>query len=497
MTLRYPTEHAYQSAGPTGVYGFTAGALAKNWSVKGCRFTSTTTAPGAWGSGPAILVGTATDGEISGNDIENIGSRGILVGASDEVIAGRIIVAHNRLRRCGLVPAAGGSPSLEVYAQSSHVTFDSNQVYGANGHGIAAHGLLNIVTGNQVYGTTNSASAGFSTDTAESIIFSNNLAANTGGPGFVAWGSASGSLTGATRLTYVGNIAQDTGSDGFSIGSVGNPDGVEAIFANNVAYRCRGSHGFAFYGTASGYVAHNISGNRSESNAIGFYLGVAELGVRMVGNLSLNNTTGYSLNSPLYTVFMGNSDNGSATPLALGSADYSVFIGNTGMGTPTGTFGTNSTVLGNSGIASQLSATTSSLDANGNDLSGIPTLTITTAKFKREIADQGTALVAGDFALSGAWGSGASISAVTGTDSAFAVQVTVGTSPSANPILTLTYKDGAWAFLPVPTIIEAAGNPTRPGVSAALSTTQLSIQLEGTPSAGSYTFYVSVRGKKS
>ena len=60
----------------------------------------------------------------------------------------------------------------------------------------------------------------------------------------------------------------------------------------------------------------------------------------------------------------------------------------------------------------------------------------------------GSSLVAGDFVLSAGWGIGATI-AVAGSDQGFVVNITAGSSPSANPTTTLTFHDGAWPFLPV------------------------------------------------
>jgi hypothetical protein len=67
----------------------------------------------------------------------------------------------------------------------------------------------------------------------------------------------------------------------------------------------------------------------------------------------------------------------------------------------------------------------------------------------------GTALVAGDFALSAGWGSTASVSAITGTDSRFLIEVTsAGTGQAVNPTITLTYADGAWPSAPFPQITD-------------------------------------------
>ena len=67
--------------------------------------------------------------------------------------------------------------------------------------------------------------------------------------------------------------------------------------------------------------------------------------------------------------------------------------------------------------------------------------------------DLGTALGAGDFALSANWGTTASVSSISGTDSRFAITILpTGTGQGTNPTITLTYKDGAWPNAPFPQI---------------------------------------------
>lgn len=67
------------------------------------------------------------------------------------------------------------------------------------------------------------------------------------------------------------------------------------------------------------------------------------------------------------------------------------------------------------------------------------------SRMKRIDASTGaTAVVLGDVALSG-WGTGASVAIAAGsTDLAGTMTITAGTTPSANPTATLTYKDGAY-----------------------------------------------------
>lgn len=108
-----------------------------------------------------------------------------------------------------------------------------------------------------------------------------------------------------------------------------------------------------------------------------------------------------------------------------------------------------------------------------------------TVNYGRFRANQGTALTAADFVISAAWGNTATISAVTGTDSAWQVTVTAnGTGIASNPTITLTFKDGAFANSPY-TISKQAGGTGGPlPLFEASSTTALTITAIGTPSAG-------------
>lgn len=108
-----------------------------------------------------------------------------------------------------------------------------------------------------------------------------------------------------------------------------------------------------------------------------------------------------------------------------------------------------------------------------------------TTSYSRLRANQGTSLTAGDFAISSGWGNTATVTAVTGTDSAWQATVTAnGTGMTANPTLTLTFKDGAFASSPY-TITKQVGGTGGPlPLFEASTTTTLTITAIGTPAAG-------------
>lgn len=112
------------------------------------------------------------------------------------------------------------------------------------------------------------------------------------------------------------------------------------------------------------------------------------------------------------------------------------------------------------------------------------------AKAKRFFST-GTALASGDFALDGAgkWGSTATASAVTGSDMAGTVTISsAGVGQAANPTLALTFKDGT--FTTTPTVIWSmkggTGVAAGPyGVEWTVTATTTTVQMFGTPAAGS------------
>jgi hypothetical protein len=108
----------------------------------------------------------------------------------------------------------------------------------------------------------------------------------------------------------------------------------------------------------------------------------------------------------------------------------------------------------------------------------------------------GTALVAGDFALSAGFGASASISAIaTGTnDSRGRITITsAGAGQGASPTCTLTFKDGTWTTAPFAVVCRSGGSqPTIP-VSATTTATTMVITFHGTPvAAETYSIFFQV-----
>lgn len=111
---------------------------------------------------------------------------------------------------------------------------------------------------------------------------------------------------------------------------------------------------------------------------------------------------------------------------------------------------------------------------------------------RRLQANEGTALVAGDFALGAGFGATASVSVKSGSnDQRGEFTVTAnGAGIAANPAITLTYKDGSWSGnLPFYMVARCGGaQPTVP-IDWGEFSTELQIAFRGTPVAGEqYTF---------
>lgn len=115
------------------------------------------------------------------------------------------------------------------------------------------------------------------------------------------------------------------------------------------------------------------------------------------------------------------------------------------------------------------------------------TITATTQSQGRRFAGTGTAHVAGDYALSAGWGTTATVSAVSAKDTSGRVTVSsAGTGQTANPTVTLTFKDGTWTT--IPNLVAARGELNSPAGSdwmiTSVTATQVVFTFQGTPVAG-------------
>jgi hypothetical protein len=129
-----------------------------------------------------------------------------------------------------------------------------------------------------------------------------------------------------------------------------------------------------------------------------------------------------------------------------------------------------------------------------NVLSGIGNSAASDVSERRFKANQGTAYSGADAAivLSAGWGTGPAVSAAAGFDQAFSFSATAGTTPGANPTITVTFKDGTWTAAPQcivsrNDIITPFNTPPHTWTTSA---TQLVVTFNGTPTASNVYKYV-------
>lgn len=116
------------------------------------------------------------------------------------------------------------------------------------------------------------------------------------------------------------------------------------------------------------------------------------------------------------------------------------------------------------------------------------------------LAQTGTALVAGDFALSAGWGATASVGSISGDDSHATFTVTAsGAGIAANPTIVLTFKDGTWTNAPWvdPRVVRTSDRADLPTPVEVTTVTATAVTLTwvGTPTdTRTYTFTIRAIG---
>jgi hypothetical protein len=250
-------------------------------------------------------------------------------------------------------------------------------------------------------------------------------------------------------------------------------------------------------------------GNRSNQGSI------VDLAVGAVEGIS---TSSASVFGATVTFLAGVSMN---TTLIVGqSATFNGAIGVTGWAT----FGSTVTMNANVGVTGTLAVGGRASFGNSVSIDGALGITGslmgTTATFTRQITgtsatftndvsvrrilvEQGTALVNGDFTVGASWGSGSLFSVAAGsTDMWGLFTVTSGTTVSANPNVTLNFKDGAFPFAPTAlcnrVAVSTDNQPTVPFCVELVGTTQTRFRFIGTPAESTaYSCRYLVLGKKS
>lgn len=106
----------------------------------------------------------------------------------------------------------------------------------------------------------------------------------------------------------------------------------------------------------------------------------------------------------------------------------------------------------------------------------------------------GTNIATTDVAISAGWGASATVSAVTGKDQRGTITVTTNAAdtPTANPTITLTFKNGTWTAAPFATVCmdHNSTGPSNVPATCVASATTLVISYRGTPTATSALTYI-------
>lgn len=134
--------------------------------------------------------------------------------------------------------------------------------------------------------------------------------------------------------------------------------------------------------------------------------------------------------------------------------------------------------------------------AQNNTWAGTNTFT-GQVSFKRFDAKQNTSHVIGDYALSGGFGTTASVALTAGTND-MRGQITVtsaGTGQGANPTITLTFKDGTFTVAPFAVVARNGGSQRTVTVDVTTTATTMIITFLGTPvAAETYLISFNVEG---
>lgn len=143
---------------------------------------------------------------------------------------------------------------------------------------------------------------------------------------------------------------------------------------------------------------------------------------------------------------------GSIGSTTAGSGAFST-ISATGQITSTVATGTAPLVVASTTVVANLNASALS---GGTFASPLPiggtapaAITGTTIQAKRLNVHGGTALVAGDIALSAGWGTSPTLTINRGVDQAASIQITAKATVAANPTVVVTFHDGTFTQIPV------------------------------------------------
>ena len=243
-------------------------------------------------------------------------------------------------------------------------------------------------------------------------------------------------------------------------------------------------------GGTPGYLLYDNSGILAELNPAGLTLAwgqitgtpttIAGYGLTDALNVTMSNVTG--------VLGILNGGTGQTTANAALNALLPSQTGNAG--TYLTTNGTNSSWLSVPATAWSTPGTIGSTTPNTGAFTTVSgtTGTFTSTLTAYRYVSGGTSLSSGNFSLpaggGGTWGVGSSIGSVSGKDSGFTATVTTSGTPGINPILTLTFADGAWPSTPFATCGSWVTGTSLNADIATSTVSTLALQFIGTPTTG-------------
>lgn len=302
--------------------------------------------------------------------------------------------------------------------------------------------------------------------------------------------TCSNTIGGAFGITGSSNLGT-TGTNGVTAGGFGTPSAIRHYCGDGTGWRCEFAKRIGSVDT--------VMASISDAGIINAANGYTLAGVAPSGNVLRGNGTNF-VAAPLAASDLSNGTTGSGaavlanspslTTPAVGSAG-ATFAGSTSGSITVKAASVASGTLTLPAINDQL-VTRSSTDTLTNKTLG------GTTPFNRLSANQGSALITSNFGGLTGWGSTATVSSVSGTDSLALVTISSsGTGQAFNAGFTLTFHDGAWPTAPLCGAMRADGfAPAGAIIPNVPTTTSASFFFNAQPVAGtSYTALVFCFGR--
>ena len=428
-----------------------------------------------------IYLANSSSAIIQGNYVKNNGDGSLNIG---QIRAGIALNATDKVVIDDNIIQSPQDQGIWVN-NSGDITITSNQIFSSAMYGIVLYQSFDnfIIDDNLIKASANRSIYFHASSAADNVSISDNEILDPGDDGIVLDGA-----TGALSYKVSDNILTKTGANTIS--------GIMIKYGQNFVVNDNVVRGFDYgielissVDTGGSKITDNVI---ADSLTYGIRVSAQNLIIR--DNVYDNNPTDVSIATQTNVNIKTLAN--SATPSVSGG--YYTFL--TG-GTTTITDFTNGYI----GMTFTLISEHAITITNGTNIflgSGVnfamksgDTLTLTQKadgnwyQTSRN-AERATALVVGDFSLHANWGTTASVGTITGNDMRAKFTVTsAGTGQTADPTITLTFTDGAFATAPFINVVRNGGSQLSITQDWVESTTTLIITWRGTPiAAETFTF---------